>query len=232
MAATKKTTKKKTVPKTAAVWVSAAERQLADRGEDGWYSLRLLLDFYSPSVLATAIETHGIYTKDRYGRTIHCTKTNKKKQYKRALALLADWQSELDDPGPEYSWNSERYADGSHPTERWYWPAIIIEDLKAVEETSKSDLTQVAIAKQLKEHGWKKVIQGEAERRILEIESKAGKPNFTKLSVLLANWAEANGVTTDGKHYPAADYIYNHVISAEVWTAPIRQKYRKRKLGG
>jgi hypothetical protein len=232
VATTKKTTKKKPIPKTATVWVKSEDAKLPDRGADGWYSLRLLLDFYSPGVLATAIEKHGIYTNDRHGRTIHCTANENTEQYQQALDVLADWQSELDDPGPEYSWDSERYEVETHPTDHWYWPATIIEDLKAVEETSKSDLTQVAIAKHLKMHGWKKVIQDEAERRILEIESKGAKPNFTALSVILAKWATANGVTTDGKHYPAAEYINIHVISAEVWTAPLRQKYRKRKLGG
>lgn len=228
MATTKKATKKKSAP----VWVSAEQRQLPDRGEDGWYSLRELLDFYSPGVLATAIKKYGICTDDRHGLTIRCTTTDNTEKYEQALELLADWQSELDDPGPEYSWDSDRYDDGSHPTERWYWPATIREDIKAVEEASRADLTRVAIAKQLKVHGWKKVIQDEGERMALEVESKGGKPDFTAISVLLAKWAEDNGVTTNGIHYPASDYIYNHVISAKVWTAPIRQKYRKRKLGG
>lgn len=68
-----KSTKSKSKPKTQLVsaWVNAEEKKLPDRGEDGSYSLSLLLEYYSPSVLATFIEQHGIFTQDRYGRQIH-----------------------------------------------------------------------------------------------------------------------------------------------------------------
>jgi hypothetical protein len=134
VATTKKTTKKKSVPKTTTQWVNTEQSQLPDRGEDGWYSLRLLLDFYLPGVLATAIEKHGIYRNDRHGRTIHCSLKENTEHYEQALDLLADWQAELDDPSPEYSFDSERYDDGSHPTEQWRLPDNIV---KALVDISK-----------------------------------------------------------------------------------------------
>lgn len=138
MATTKKTAKSKpskSTPKTATVWVRSEDARLPDRGTDGRYSLSLLLDFYSPSVLATAIEKYGICTYDSYGREIQCTKTEKKKRYKQALALLADRQAELDDPGPESSLNAERYDDGSHPTESWWLKDKVVKQLDEIRES-------------------------------------------------------------------------------------------------
>jgi hypothetical protein len=224
MDTTPKTTNKKTVAKTAAVWVSAAARQLPERGEDGCYSLRLLLDFYSPSILATAIEKHGIYTKDRYGRTIHCTAKENTEQYERVLDVLADWQSEIDDPGHQYSWNSERYCDGSHPTERWLLPYKTITLLDEIQNTPMQ--LKETIEERRARLGWKGVLQEEAKKLVLMAEEN-GNPQWEKISKTLAAWALENDLKV-GKTHPSGPYIKTHVISLNDWQDPIRQKYRKR----
>jgi hypothetical protein len=219
-----------TTPKQASVWVKREEWQLPDLGDDGWYPLSLLLDFYTPGDLATAIEKYGIYTNDRHGRTIHCTLKDNAEQYEQALDLLADWQSELDDPGHVYSWDSEKYEVEAHPTEYWWLKADVIEELKVLKATSETIQTSQATTSNQAIRSWKELIQDEAEKLCLEIEAKGGKPNFRALAGVLADWAKANGITTDGIHNPAADYIYAHVISASEWDAPIRKKYRNKRL--
>lgn len=233
MATTKKTAQTKSTkptPKPAAVWVAPEDAKLPDRGEDGTYSLSLLLNFYSPGVLATAIEKHGIFKNERFNRQIHCTNKENVEDYEQALALLADRQSELNDPGPVYSWNAERYDDGSHPTEYWWLKADVIEELKVLKATSETIQTSQGTTSNQAIRSWKELIQDEAEKLCLEIEAKGGKPNFRALAGVLADWAKANGITTDGIHNPAAEYIYAHVISASEWDAPIRKKYRNKRL--
>lgn len=138
MATTKKTAQSKpskSVPKTATIRESYGDAKLPDRGENGTYSLRLLLDYYYPGVLATAIKKYGIHTRDRHGLSIHCTKTDNTEQLERAQELLADWQAELDDPGPEYSWDSERYYGADHPTEYWW---LVQKDVNHLDEIRDS----------------------------------------------------------------------------------------------
>ena len=135
---TAKSKSSKLTMQTASAGVNTEESKLPDRGDDGWYPLRLLLDHYAPGVLATAIEKHGIYTNDDYARLVHCTSKYNSEKYKQALALLADWQSELDDPEPEYPWDSERYDDGSHPTEYWRLPDKVVKGLAEINHGAQS----------------------------------------------------------------------------------------------
>lgn len=130
-----------TTPKKAPVWNKREEWQLPDLGDDGWYPLSLLLDYYAPGDLATAIEKYGIYTNDRHGRTIHCTLKDNAEQYEQALDLLADWQSELDDPGHVYSWDSEKYEVEAHPTEYWRLPDKVVKRLNEIRDSLKKSLS-------------------------------------------------------------------------------------------
>jgi hypothetical protein len=86
-------------------------------------SLRDLLKVHSPAILATAIETSGVFTYDRFHRVVPAA-VDCEYEYSQehAIALLADWQSELDNPGPIYSWDDERYELMQHPTEKFGWP--------------------------------------------------------------------------------------------------------------
>ena len=90
---------------------------------DPWHALRDLLDQRSPAVIATAIEQHGVWVYDRFNRRVKAsTDTNDEYSQARALDLVADWQAELSDPGPNYSWDDERFELEGHPTQQFGWP--------------------------------------------------------------------------------------------------------------
>ena len=70
-----------------------------------WRSLRELLEQNSPAVIASAIERHGVFVYDRYNRVVKASPESKDDYSQaKALDLIADWQAELSDPGPTYSW--------------------------------------------------------------------------------------------------------------------------------
>lgn len=87
-----------------------------------WRALRKLLEKHSPADVATAIERHGVFVSDRYGRIVKAS-TESKDDYSqaKALDLIADWQAELNDPGPTYSWDHPRFELEDHPTQRFGW---------------------------------------------------------------------------------------------------------------
>jgi hypothetical protein len=88
-----------------------------------WRALRELLEKHSPADVATAIERHGIFVSDRYNRIVKASlESNDDYSQAKALDLVAAWQAELNDPGPEFSWNHERYDFDTHPTQRFGWP--------------------------------------------------------------------------------------------------------------
>ena len=88
-----------------------------------WRSLRELLEKHSPAVLATAIERHGVFVYDRYKRIVKAfPESNNKYSQAKALDLIAEWQTELDDPDPTYSWDHPRFELEDHPTQRFGWP--------------------------------------------------------------------------------------------------------------
>ena len=88
-----------------------------------WRSLRELLDKHSPAVVATAIERHGVFVYDRYKRIVKAfPESNNKYSQAKALDLIAEWQTELDDPDPTYSWDHPRFELEDHPTQRFGWP--------------------------------------------------------------------------------------------------------------
>ena len=88
-----------------------------------WRSLRELLDKHSPAVVATAIERHGVFVYDRYKRIVKAfPESNNKYSQAKALDLIAEWQTELDDPDPTYSWDHPRFELEDHPTQHFGWP--------------------------------------------------------------------------------------------------------------
>lgn len=87
-----------------------------------WCSLRELLEKHSPAVIATAIERHGVFVFDRYNRIVKAScESNDAYSQAKALDLVADWQAELNDPSPTYSWNHPRFELEDHPTLRFGW---------------------------------------------------------------------------------------------------------------
>ena len=107
----------------------------AIRSFNGWFSLNRLLELYSPGVLATAVEGHGVFVIDRLARPIQADLEGQS-DYSRtkALDLLADRQAEIEDPRPgSPSWNSERYDTEPHPLDRFGWPEDALPNLDEVE---------------------------------------------------------------------------------------------------
>jgi len=88
-----------------------------------WRSLRELLEKHSTAVLATAIERYGVFVYDRYNRIVRASpESNDEYSQAKALDLIADWQAELNDPGPSYSWDHPRFELEDHPTQQFGWP--------------------------------------------------------------------------------------------------------------
>ena len=101
-----------------------------------WRSLRELLEKHSPAVLATAIERHGVFVFDRFKRTVKASpEPNDKYSQTKALDLIADWQAELNDPDPTYSWDHPRFELEGHPTQHFGWPEGQLPDLSAQAKT-------------------------------------------------------------------------------------------------
>jgi len=101
-----------------------------------WRSLRELLKKHSPAVLATAIERHGVFVFDRFKRTVKASpEPNDKYSQAKALDLIADWQAELNDPDPTYSWDHPRFELEDHPTQHFGWPEGQLPDLSAQAKT-------------------------------------------------------------------------------------------------
>lgn len=88
-----------------------------------WCSLRTVLDAHTPANIATAIEQHGIWVYDRFNRRVKASPLPSDEfSQARALDLIGEWQAELNDPGPTYSWDHPRFELEVHPTQRFGWP--------------------------------------------------------------------------------------------------------------
>ena len=90
-----------------------------------WYSLAEALEEHKPGEVANAIEGVGIWVIDNFGRRVVANDGDESSIYSRqyALKLVADRYGELQNPGPEYSWESERWDVEIHPTQTFGWPA-------------------------------------------------------------------------------------------------------------
>lgn len=105
-----------------------------------WRALRELLEKHSPADVATAIERHGIFVSDRYNRIVKASlESNDEYSQAKALALVAAWQAELNDPGPEFSWDHERYDFDTHPTQRFGWYHANLPKFNAPEKDTTSE---------------------------------------------------------------------------------------------
>ncbi len=100
---------------------------------NGWYSFQLLLDYYSPAVLMTALENSGVFALDSVGRFVLATDESPDNPYSKQYAarLLEAHYAELQSPGPEYSWQAERWDTEPHPTYFFGWPREYLPELSA-----------------------------------------------------------------------------------------------------
>lgn len=100
-----------------------------------WYSLQLLLDYYSPAVLMTVIEKSGVFVIDSVGRFVYAIDEVSDSRYSRqyAVRLLEAHYAELENPGPDYSWQDERWESEPHPTYFFGWPREYLPSIKIKE---------------------------------------------------------------------------------------------------
>jgi hypothetical protein len=100
----------------------------------GWYPLGLLLERYSPAQLASAIELHGILVVDSVGRRVPATDGSSadKRSKAYAMLLLEARYAELENPGLQYSWESERWDTEPHPTYIFGWVAEQLPDFDSI----------------------------------------------------------------------------------------------------
>ena len=101
-----------------------------------WRSLRELLEKHSPAALATAIERHGVFVSDQYNRIVKASpESNNEYSQAKALDLIADWQAELNNPNPTYSWDHPRFEFEDHPTQYFGWPERQLPNFSAQAKT-------------------------------------------------------------------------------------------------
>ena len=114
-------------------------------------SLRSLLEKYSPALLASVIESQGIWVFDRYSRIVEAS-VESQDEYSQtaALDLVANWAAELNEPGPKYSWDHEKYEIEPHPTQKFGWPGRLIPRLLEDDTTSVNESLSVPIKVQWK----------------------------------------------------------------------------------
>ncbi len=109
---------------------------MAEKEKKNWYSLAEMLELYSPAVVSTGIEQSGIWVIDRFGRRVKAVEGSVDDIYTQqyALELVAARHGELQNPSPEYSWESERWDAETHPTYTFGWPAEEVPSFKGVDE--------------------------------------------------------------------------------------------------
>jgi hypothetical protein len=156
-----------------------------------WRSLRELLEQNSPAVIASAIERHGVFVYDRYNRVVKASpESNDNYSQAKALDLIADWQAELSDPSPTYSWEHPRFELEDHPTQRFGWPAgelpNFIAQIKAVNPQNLNTPKKM----------WIKVAQQEALVILSEERKKGIEPKQDALAKEVAKTLSSMGVRT------------------------------------
>ena len=119
--------------------------------DEKWHSLLSLLEKYSPALLASAIELQGIWVFDRYSRVVKAS-AESQDEYSQtaALDLVANWAAELNEPGPKYSWDHERYEVEPHPTQKFGWPERLTPRLLEDDTTSVNESLSVPLKVQWK----------------------------------------------------------------------------------
>ena len=164
--------------------------------DDQWHSLRSLLEKYSPADIATAIEKYGVCVYDRFNRVV--TASNEiADEYSQAnaLNLVADWQAELNDPGPSYSWDHQRYDLETHPTERFGWPDNKLPNFNVPTKSEKPKNSQVTKSTWTSSE-WIQAAQTEATRILNDERRKGVEPKQDALAKDEKDALESLGVKT------------------------------------
>ena len=180
--------------------------------DEKWHSLRSLLEEYSPSLLASAIEKNGIWVIDRYNRKVKASvgATDNYSQSK-ALDLVADWAAELSDPSPTYSWNHERFELEPHPTQRFGWLGTT---LPSFTDLSVSTFSHKKRPSQKQE--WIALARAEAEAVLKRERTKGLNPKQDYVAKAVAKALADRGITTNRGAISAAN-VNREALSGEFW---------------
>ena len=123
-----------------------SEKSKLLRPASGWISLLLCVETYKANILATVIERDGIFVIDRFNRRVPATDSldSDPCSKKYALNLIASVAEEERNPGPQPSWDHERWQFDDHPLQRFGWPEENLPDLDAIKNSGIAN-TAVAI---------------------------------------------------------------------------------------
>jgi hypothetical protein len=161
-----------------------------------WRSMRELLENHSPAVLATAIERHGVFVYDRYNRIVKASpESDDEYSQAKALDLIADWQAELNDPNPTYSWDHPRFELEDHPTQHFGWPEGQLPNFSAQAQTLNTQNLNTPKRIWTKDE-WKKVAQQEALVILKNERIKGVEPKQNALAKDVAKTLSSMGVRT------------------------------------
>ena len=180
---------------------------------DPWHSLHTLLEKHSPAVIATAIEQHGVWVHDRFNRVVKASaESNNEYSQGKALNLVADWQSELNDPGPTYSWNTEMYECQPQPGQLFGWPLSLLPNFDGTPASTSS----TSIARFSAKDKWIAVAQKEAER-ILAVERENGiEPKQDHLAREVALALASSGIKTI-RGAITAENVKREALAGKFW---------------
>lgn len=189
-----------------------------------WLALRELLEKHSPADIATAIERHGVFVSDRYGRIVKAAPdSNDEYSQARALDLVAAWQAELNDPGPEFSWDHERYDFDTHPTQQFGWPASKLPKLDSPVKDLASNTTHTPKTTWSKQE-WVEEARGEALKIYKHQQQQNVQPKQETLARDVAKVLRDKGVRTIRGEI-SSENIMREALAGDWWG-----KHHKRPI--
>jgi hypothetical protein len=180
--------------------------------DETWHSLRILLEKHSPASLASVIELQGIWVFDRYSRIAQAS-IESQDEYSQtaALGLVANWAAELNEPGPQYSWDHERYEVEPHPTQKFGWPGRLLPRLS--EDATTLEIESLSVS--TNEH-WKTTAKSMATE-ILNRERDSGfDPKQELVAREVATALAASGTRT-ARGAISAENIKREVLAGTFW---------------
>jgi hypothetical protein len=164
--------------------------------DDQWHSLRSLLEKHSPADIATAIEKYGVCVYDRFNRVVTASdEIAGEYSQAKALNLVADWQAELSDPGPSYSWDHKRYELEAHPTERFGWPDNKLPNFNVPIKSEKPKNSQVTKSTWTSSE-WIQAAQTEATKILIDERRKGVEPKQDVLAKDVKDVLDSLGIKT------------------------------------
>jgi hypothetical protein len=180
--------------------------------DEKWHSLRNLLEKYPPALLASAIESHGIWVFDRYNRIVEASAESLDDYSKNAaLDLVSNWAAELNAPGPTYSWDHERFELESHPTQKFGWPEQFLPSLSETAATSIDEGPSTSLKEQ-----WVKLAKLKAAETLKRERDSGHDPKQDAVAREVAIALAASGIRT-ARGAINAENIKREALAGTFW---------------